>query len=480
VSRTRKFDSARVERAESHPCATDPAGMSMPRLCGILTTLAVAIVVAGCAPPPPASPVHRIKHLIVIYQENWSFDGLFGKFPGANGLNNAGATIRQVDKHGRPYATLPPSIDNRRSPPVPDPRIPSNLPVAPFELASYIPPDRTAGNPLHRYYQQIRQINGGKMDQFVAWSDVGGLVMSYYDATDLPLGKLAQQHVLADNFFHAAFGGSFLNHTWLICACTPEWPDAPAEIRAQLDAHGDLVIDGEVSPDGYVVNTAFTVNQPHPAHITDTTRLLPSQTLPTIGDRLSDKGISWAWYSGGWNDALSGHPHASFQYHHQPFAYFAKYADGTPGRAVHLKDEEEFFQELKQNRLPAVSFVKPLGQDNEHPGYADLLRGQSHVVDLVRAVMQSSAWPEAAIIITYDENGGRWDHVPPPKIDRWGPGVRVPTVIVSPHARRGYVDHTFYDTTSILKFIEARWGLRPLGQRDAAANDLGNAFDWSR
>jgi phospholipase C len=451
----------------------------MPRR--LAAFLGLALLAQACAQAPSTErPIDRIAHVVVIYQENWSFDGLYGKFPGANGLANAAETVRQGDKTGRPYATLPPSLDNRKAPTVPDPRIPADLPVAPFDLARYVPADQTSGNPLHRFYQQIYQINGGKMDKFVAWSNTGGLAMSYYDATDLPLGKLAKEYVLADNFFHAAFGGSLLNHIWLVCACTPFWPDAPADLRAQLDANGVLVKDGEVTPDGYVVNTAYTINQPHPARITDPTHLLPNQTLPTIGDRLGERGISWAWYSGGWNDALAGRPHALFQYHHQPFAYFKNYADGTAAKATHLKDETDFLADLRAGRLPAVSFIKPLGPDNEHPGYAALLQGQEHAAELVRAVMASPYWPRSAIIITYDENGGRWDHVPPPAGDRWGPGTRVPAIIVSPHARRSYVDHALYDTTSILKFIEARWGLRPLGTRDAAANDLTGAFDFTR
>ncbi len=443
-----------------------------------LLSLALALLLPACATMSAAArPIDRIKQVIVFYQENWSFDGLFGRFPGANGLGNAGATVRQVDKEGNPYPALPPSIDNRKTPPIPDPRIPANLPVAPFDLGLYVPPHETSGDLAHRYYQNIYQIDDGRMDKFIAWSDAGGLVMSYYDATNLPLGKLAQQYVLADNFFQAAFGGSFLNHVWLICACTPVWPDAPADLRARLDANGVLE---RVTPDGYVVNNAYTVNQPHPARITDPKHLLPNQTFPTIGDRLDEKRVSWAWYSGGWNDALAGRPHPLFQYHHQPFAYFARYADGTAAKAAHLRDEEDFRRDLRERRLPAVSFVKPLGPDNEHPGYADLLRGQEHVAKLVQAVTDSPYWKETAIIITYDENGGRWDHVPPPKIDRWGPGPRVPAIIISPYAKRRHVDHTLYDTTSILKFIETRWGLAPLGARDAAANDLTNAFDFSR
>ena len=124
--------------------------------------------------------------------------------------------------------------------------------------------------------------------------------------------------------------------------------------------------------------------------------------------------------------------------------------------------------------------MKPLGPDNEHPGYTDELRGEQYVVDLVNKVKASPYWADTAIIVTYDENGGRYDHVAPPPADRWGPGSRVPAIIISPYAKKGFVDHTQYETVSILKFIEDRWGLAPLAQRDANANNLLNAFDFSQ
>ena len=442
-----------------------------------VVVIAFLLGAAACATAPRApEALGAIEHVIVIYQENWSFDGLFGKFPGANGIANASAaSIAQTDKNGAPYATLGAAIDTRQTPPVPDPRVPANLPVAPFDLAPYVPVDSRSGNPVHRFYQQQYQINGGRMDRFVAWTNVGALVMSYYDATEMPLGQLAREFVLADNFFHAAFGGSFLNHMWLICACTPRWPDAPADMRVQLDANGVMVKDGDVTPDHYVVNTAYTRNTPHPSRI-DRRHLLPNLTLPTIGDRLDEKGISWAWYAGGWSDALAGAPHARFAYHHQPFAFFAKWADGTAAKARHLKDESEFFRDVAAGRLPAVSFVKPLGILNEHPSSSEPINGQRHVAELVAAVRASALWPRTAIVITYDENGGRWDHVAPPVVDRWGPGTRVPAVIVSPLAKRGFVDHTRYDTTAILALIERRWGVAPLGARDAVQAPLTGAF----
>src|SRR5215470_4033271 len=211
-----------------------------------------------------AGPLDNVQHVVVIYLENWSFDSLYGRFPGANGLVNAGGTMKQVDKSGAPYQALPQPIDTTKSPVGPDTRFPADMPVAPFNVADFVLPTERTGDLVHRYYHEQLQIDGGKMDKFVAWSDAAGLVMSYYDATNMPVGRLAQQYVLADNFFHAAFGGSFLNHFWLVCACTPVWPNAPAGEVAELDAGGLLVRDGTVTPDGYAVNTLFSTNPPYP------------------------------------------------------------------------------------------------------------------------------------------------------------------------------------------------------------------------
>jgi phospholipase C len=435
---------------------------------------------ATSAPAATASGLNKLNHVVVILQENWSFDSLYGEFPGANGIPEDAPPIQQLDKQNQPYATLPQPKDTNQKPIAADTRFPANLPVKPFDIDQYVAPNQLIGDLTQRFYQEQQQVDGGKMDKFVAENQSVGLTLGYYNATVLPEGQLAKQYTMADNFFHAAFGSSLLNHFWLIAAGTPQWPNAPANMLAQVGPDGALVKDGAVTPDGYLVNTAFPVNGPHPATITDTAQLVPPFTLPTIGDRLDEKGISWGWFSGGWNDAVAGHPDPLFQFNHQPFAYFAKYGNGTPGQAAHLHDEQEFLRALSDNTLPAVAFVKPAGADDEHPGYASLARGQQHVADLVQAVQQSPAWADTAIIITYDENGGFWDHVAPPKGDRWGPGTRVPTIVISPYAKKGYVDHTQYDTTSILKLIEDRWGLAPLSTRDAAANGLANAFDFSQ
>ena len=165
-------------------------------------TLLVLMLAWGCAGRDIAVPkgIEQVQHVIVIYMENWSFNGQFGLFPGANGIAHAGDTIRQVRKDGLPYTTLLQPVFNGQ----PDPRIPSDLPVRPFDLARYIPPDQLTSSPVHLFYQEQYQINGGRMDKFVAWNDAGGdhggLTMSYDDVTDMPVGRLARQYTLCDNF----------------------------------------------------------------------------------------------------------------------------------------------------------------------------------------------------------------------------------------------------------------------------------------
>ncbi len=467
-------------------------------------------------PPPPVDKAlvdlrlkQHLNHIIVIYQENWSFDSLYGQFSGANGLQNGFDTLPQLDKAsayaGYIYATPQPLNGG------PDLRFPPAngqpaLPLIPYDLTHYVAASDTTGDIIHRFYHQQLQIDNGalepangSMDKFVTWSDNPGLVLSYFDATDLPEGKLARQYTMCDNFFHSAYGGSFLNHQFLVAAAAPQWRQPiPAGFQSAWDPATRTLNDANLTIDGkFVVNTTYGALAPHPA--TQAAKLLapinnvdPSRPdyMPTIGNRLDDAGVSWRWYSGGWSDALAGHADPLFQYHHQAFAYYAKYApfnpDGslnpmTTGPGAHLQDEQALLADLSHGTLPAVSFIKPLGPDNEHPGYASLLQGQQHVGALVQAVQNSPYWNQTAIIITYDENGGRWDHVIPPVMpDGWGLGTRVPGIIISPFSQGGRIDSTSYETVSILKLIERRFGLAPLSSRDAnpAVNDLTTAFKF--
>jgi phospholipase C len=418
---------------------------------------------------PEASSINRVQHVVVIYMENHSFDNLYGQFEGADGLADAKTeNIIQLGADGQPYTVLPPIPRSSA--------FPINLPNTYFNIDQYVAADQISPDVTHRFYQEQQQIDGGKMDKFALYNYTKGFTMGYYHTNELPLYDLAKKYTLCDHFFHSAFGGSFLNHIWLVAAASPVFPDAPASIKARIDSSGKLIKDGTVTPDGYAVNTANSVNL-HPAN-DKIANLVPNQTNPTIGDRLSDKGVSWAWYSGGWDNAVAGKPDPSFTYHHQPFAYFARYAEGTEERKKHLKDETEFLAAAKAGTLPAVSFVKPIGLENEHPGQSTVEGGESHAVELINAVLNGPDGKDAVIILTYDENGGFWDHVAPPVIDKWGPGSRIPAIIISPFAKKGYVDHTTYETVSILAFIEKRWGLKPLNSRDQHADPLSHAFSF--
>ncbi|WP_244594723.1 acid phosphatase [Methylosinus sporium] len=444
-----------------------------------------------------ANPFAVIGHIVVIYTENRSFDNVFGLYPGADGLGIGAERFAQVDVDGKPFGELPPVRGDKGV----DARFPSILPNAPFPIEAFLPNAEKTPDLTHDFFQEKEQINGGRMDRFAAVSGAGGLVMGYYDGRSLAQWRLAREFTLADHFFHGAFGGSFLNHMFLVCACAPTFPSAPPSLIAEIDeATGFLARaadtpasahigpprykkPGPVTSDGFVVSTMQPTTPLSPRDAPTPAGLgLPPQTQPTIGDRLTEKGVSWAWYAGGWNDMRAGRIRQReapefFQTHHQPFLYFADFGPGTPARERHLKDADDFFAAAEAGTLPAVSFYKPVGKFNEHPHYADLKTGDAHLADVVARLRRSPNWNDMLIIITADENGGSWDHVAPPRIDRFGPGTRVPTLILSPFAKKGFVDHTVYDTASILATIETRFGLAPLTARDKGAADLRNALD---
>ncbi|HZQ59828.1 MAG TPA: alkaline phosphatase family protein, partial [Casimicrobiaceae bacterium] len=206
--------------------------------------------------------------------------------------------------------------------------------------------------------------------------------------------------------------------------------------------------------------------------------------------------VTWAWYAGAWNDAVKDGMQpasakrmvinyrepggANYVTHHAPFNYFARFAPGTVDRERHLKDYADLLKAIDGGSLLQVTFYKPQGSLNEHPGYADVLSGDEHIAQLLSKLKASPLWSSTVVIVTYDENGGFWDHVAPPKGDRWGPGPRIPTIIVSPFAKPGYIDHTMYDTTSIIKFITRRFDLEPLPGVRPGAGDLTNALELAR
>jgi len=511
----------------------------------------------------------KINHIVVIYEENHSFDNLYGGWEGVNGRSNADAAhTTQVAQNGSAYGCLLQNDVNLTSPPLrvtcndAAHGIASHFTNTPFEIGTVIPADaRTCPQPgafapngylpspgnlpggctkdiVHRFYQEQYQLNNGQQNRYTTGSDAVGLTQGYYNTRALPIYKYLHsaghpKYAIADDFFQAAFGGSFLNHQWLVAAASPVWPGAPVANHSIIDSNGMPIVYPLYTPTGPVLDRQLTqfcpsavpnracgdyaVNTIQPAYQPFKGQpQLPPQTGTTIGDELSAAGVSWAWYSGGWSNAdgdvgapgwtngsvpgVCGDPYSApnpvwphcpnkvFQFHHQPFNYYANYAPGTAGR-THLRDEQEFIgladDSGSQCKLDSVSFVKPIGLENEHPGYTSESRGSDHLVELLQSIENSSCAKDTMVIVTYDEFGGQWDHVPPPgqggtagPHDVWGPGTRIPALVLAPRLPGNFVvDHTQYDTTSILATIEQRYGVAPLSSRDAAVNSLSNVFD---
>ncbi len=496
----------------------------------------------------------NVKTIVVIYGENRSFNNLFANFPGVEQPLSAvkADQYRQRDRDGKVLDTLPQcwggvcqigpqSVDGVTY--ATGVQYQENLPNAPFPLkgpsGEDLPLSVVTRDLWHVFYQNQMQINGGKNDAFVAWADSGGLTMGYYAQTQysLRLWDVAKEFVLCDNFFQGAFGGSFLNHQYLISARAPFYPDAassPAKSQiAVLESSDPLdyrlkplekspasAMTGPpqfgpsaLTPDGYGVNTMAPpywptwlrdkekpdYSQPGLANV-----LVP-QTHDHIGDKLSKKNVDWAWYAGAWQVTLDEYKDSTgipkipnFQYHHQPFNYFKQQGPDNPAeRKKRLRDgglgdessTNKFLADAEAGKLPAVTFYKPQGNLNMHAGYADVAAGDRHIDRTIKVLRNSPQWKNMVIVITVDENGGWWDHVAPPKGDRWGPGTRVPAIVISPFARKGTVDHTVYDTASILRLITRVHGLEKLEgltERDnamaargqAPMGDLSNALQF--
>ncbi|PIB41207.1 acid phosphatase [Pseudomonas sp. 2588-5] len=548
-----------------------PVDTSRRRFLGGAAVLGVGATLSGCGNTGevPGKPVARpltpqeldkalhdqVKTVVVIYAENRSFNNLFADFPGVEKPLSAlsVADVQQRDRDGSVLSTLPPTwggvlqvgpqtVDGVTYPS--EVQFQENLPNAPFALkgpnGEDLPLSLVTRDLWHVFYQNQMQINGGKNDGFVAWADSGGLVMGHYAQSrySLRLWDVAKEFVLCDNFFQGAFGGSFLNHQYLISATAPFYPNAAQSVaKAQiatlqsddptdprlkpLDKSPASAMTGPpqfgpsaLTPDGYGVNTLAPPYWPtwirdpeNPDYSKpDLPNVLVPQTHEHIGDKLSKKNVDWAWYAGAWQATLDqfkdsgGIPKIpNFQYHHQPFNYFKQ--QGPENRAERdkrlrdggLGDESstnKFFADAQAGKLPAVTFYKPQGNLNMHAGYADVASGDRHIARALKVLQESPQWKNMVVVVTVDENGGWWDHVAPPKGDRWGPGTRVPAIVVSPFARKGTVDHTVYDTASILRLITRVFQLETLDglkQRDDAMiargqkpmGDLSNALQFN-
>lgn len=355
-----------------------------------------------------------IKHLIVLMQENHTFDNYFGTYPGANGF----------------------PADTRM--PV-DPSNPSAGYVTPWHLGN-----STITDLSHNAATFFEQYNNGLMNGFVSAlnrrNQNGKQALGYYDGSDIPYyWNLADNYVLFDAFFSSAKEGSQANHLYWVAGINPE------------------VDKGKTLADAFA-------------------------TLPTIFDRLEAAGISWKFYVQNYDPAITYRDpgpiaNRASQIIWVPLLTIDRFLD-DPKLNSHIVDLSEYYTDLQNGTLPAVSYIVPSGASEHPPGSP--AAGQRFVKSLVQELMRSSAWDNSAFLLTYDDWGGWYDHVVPPHVDDHGYGFRVPAIMISPYSYKGKIDSTTLDFTSILKFIEENWGVASLTSRDATASSLISAFDFTQ
>jgi phospholipase C len=430
-------------------------------IAGPVVGLVMLLMTAGVAHSEPVKTAMPINHFIYIIQENRTFDNYFGTYPGANGI--------------------PPGTQL--------PYRPGGSPeVAPFHLHAFtIPHDLS-----HSWQAAKTAYNNGKMDGFL-WAEWPqalryywkgetpqpdpGLIhpkpvnlskqqkrrkaaqsleerggqyavgakktlpdgpppgwvlntLSYYDYNEIPnYWEYARRFVLCDNFFSSLMGPSEPNHLYTVAA-----------------------------------QSGGLVNNPPPG----IAREEGVYTFPTMAELLQASKVSWKYY----DEKPNPKAHSLWN----PLPGFKSFQD-NPRLMDHLVALSTFFDDLKSDNFPQVAWIVPTGPDSEHPPH-DVQRGMWHVTELVNAVMKSKYWKDTAIIVTWDDYGGFYDHVPPPAVDKFGYGPRVPTLVISPYARPGFISHTHFDFTSPLKLIETRFGLEPLTERDKKANDMLDCFNF--
>jgi phospholipase C len=477
------------------------------------------------AHPGPAHTATPIKHVVVIFDENISFDHYFGTYPKA--ANTDGTPFRAY-----PFTPKVNGLNHKLLTDNPNAYNPNRL----------TPEQALTCDQGHNYGAEQKAYNGGKMDKFVEFTGHDtctgmpilygepGLVMDYFDGnTVTAMWNYAQNYTLNDNSFNANFGPSTPGAINLISGNTHG-------IHAVDPVTGAPVSDAYVvqSPDANGVGTM--INDPDPAYddCSDNNHTsannLGVMTGPNIGDLLNRKGVTWGWFQGGFKPSgtangyavcgtthnnVGGNSVVDYSAHHEPFQYYRSTANpkhlapssvaaiGHQDQANHQYDLTDFDAALAGGSLPAVSFLKAPSYQDGHAGYSDPLDEQQFVASEINKIQQSKDWGSTAVVIAYDDSDGWYDHVKAPIVngshdatqdtalctakpavkgfdDRCGYGPRTPLLVISPWSKFDHVDHTLTDQTSVLRFIEDNWGTGRLGggSYDAKANSINSMFSF--
>lgn len=393
----------------------------------VLFPAAVAAQTQATLPAPrkgaPAG-IEKIHHIIWIIQENRTFDNYFGTYPGADGI---------------PPETCLPDLPG------------SSHCVKPFHMTQ--PP---ACDLEHNWNTAHAAWDNGRMDGFV-WAEGSNYTMGYRDERDIPnYWEYARHYVLADNFFSSLAGPSLPNHVYTVAAQSGGLINNVCSADHEVDELKAVTDDD----DGF--------------------------SFASMVSLLASHHVSWKYYvetRGPLPKGTEDRCHVNAPEPHQlglwnPLPGFKAVRD-NPALLDRLVDLKEFESDLDHGTLPAVSWIVPDQQDSEHPP-APPAQGMWHVTRLINAVMRSKYWADTAIFVTWDDYGGFYDHVPPPQMDAYGYGPRVPLLVISQYAKHGYVTHQQGDLTGMLRFVEERFNLVHLTARDHFTGDMSDAFDFSQ
>jgi phospholipase C len=507
----------------------------------LVVAVVLALVAASCSGKPAniapnantATPIH---HLVVIFQENVSFDHYFGTYPHAANID------------GQPFTAVPgtPTVDGLT------PELLTNNPNkgSPMRLGG--PAQQVTCSQDHEYTAEQKAFHGGAMDQFIENTEIAdckppvfkvpGMVMAYYDGNSVTaLWNLAQHYAMSDNSYDTTFGPSTPGHLNLVSGQT----------------HGvtkEFMPGGKPFPQGDVVENAGSGQgtvigdaQPFGDDCSKRDQVQLSSDNKNIGDLLNAKGVTWGYFEGGFKPtstkpdgiAVCGATHNvgtilggtgksgpmplgtkdDYIPHHEPFQYYPSTANphhlppgsadkiGQTDSANHQYDLSDFWTAADAGHLPAVSFLKAAGYQDGHPEYSDPLDEQQFLVETVNHLQKLPDWKDTAIVIAYDDSDGWYDHKASPTVSlsaspadaltnpglcgangtaakyegRCGYGPRLPLLVISPYAKPNFVDHTQTDQTSIIRFIEDNWNTGRIGDDsfDARAGVLDNMFDFS-
>jgi phospholipase C len=361
-----------------------------------------------------------IKHVVFLVKENRTFDNLFGSFPGANGVSYG------MD-HGvrRPLA------------PGTDGRVPGDIP--------------------HCYWCSVVAWDNGKMDGFNQ-GPTGDWAYTQLQRDQLPnYWHWAQHNALFDNFFASAWGPSFPNHLYSIAAQSGGARDNPRRAGFFSNTFG---CDAPVQQKVEVYDSEGNV-----------VKVPPCFDFETEGDLLHAKGIPWAYYAA--TPIQRG-------YIWSAYSAISRYRNHPARWAKYMRPVDQVVRDINANTLPPVTWITPRFELSEHPEFS-FCHGENWTTQVIDAIMRSPMWEDTAIFLTWDDYGGFYDHVPPPDVDRMGFGFRVPLMVISPYAIEGTVSHESGEFSSVLRFIEDNWSLRPyLTSRDKAATPLRSAFDFTQ